>query len=92
MRLRAEDQSHQFVISGMKFDKVDVVAETVVGLEFRKMPVGLPRQLLHLVAADDRTGPRQVIARPVGAEHRRPLRPALYRWGRRCSRRASPAG
>ncbi len=69
-------QRHQFVPARVELDPVDPVAETVVGLQFRRVAVGQPRQFLHVLFAGQRADRGAASGRPRrlagdgGGEHR----------------------
>ena len=68
MRATAEDHLHQLVVGGMELHDVDAMAEAVVRAQLRRVAIGLARQRLHLLAADERASVREVVSRPIRAE------------------------
>jgi hypothetical protein len=61
MGLRPIYEAHQFVIGGMKLDDIDPASKAIVRAKFRQMAVCLPREILHLLAAD--VAPRKICVK-----------------------------
>ena len=68
MGLLAHAQRHQLVPGRVKVDLVDAVAEAVMGPQLGRKAIGLPRQRLHMGAADRGAGLRKPGLRPAGAD------------------------
>ena len=64
----AEAECHQLVPGGVERHLVDAVAEAVVGAQFRRVPVGLVGEVLHLRRADGAADRVQMRRRPEAAE------------------------
>jgi hypothetical protein len=47
MELVAHGECHEFVPCGVKLNLIDPTAPTIMSAQFRKVAVGLPRQVLH---------------------------------------------
>jgi hypothetical protein len=69
MSLRPKNETHQFVISGMKLDDVDPISETIMRPKLGEMAVRLPGEILHLLTADMHSGATKNSVCPIGTKH-----------------------
>ena len=67
MQSGAEGERHQLVVCGVVLDRVDAVAETVVRHQLGRVAVGLRRERLQALAADQLAHAVRALCDPAAA-------------------------